>query len=158
MSAAPVLFRDARLADLPAIIGMLAEDMRGAGREDASLPLDQAYVDAFEAIDNSPTNHQLVAEIGAEVVGCLQITFTPGLSHKGGWRATIEGVRVAAHRRGQGIGDKMLRHAVFLAQLRGCHLVQLTTNKARRDAQRFYARLGFENSHEGFKLQLRDPA
>ena len=152
--SAPLLFRDAKLEDLPAIVAMLADDERGAAREDASSPLNQNYLDAFDAIDNSPTNHLLVGEIGADVVATLQLTFTPGLSYIGGWRATIEAVRVVRARRGQGIGAQLLGHAVFLARLRGCRLVQLTTNKSRLDAQRFYLSLGFVNSHEGCKLDL----
>ena len=152
--SAPLLFRDAKLEDLPVIVAMLADDLRGAARENPALPLAQGYIDAFEAIDNSPTNHLLVGEIGADVVATLQLTFTPGLSYVGGWRATIEAVRVIKNRRGEGIGAQLLGHAVFLARLRGCHLVQLTTHKARKDAHRFYDALGFANSHEGYKLDL----
>ena len=152
--SAPLLFRDARLEDLPAIVAMLADDARGAARENATLPLNQNYLDAFESIDNSPLNHLLVGEIELDIVATLQLTFTPGLSCIGGWRATIEAVRVVRARRGQGIGAQLLGHAVFLARLRGCRLVQLTTNKSRKDAQRFYSALGFSNSHEGFKLDL----
>ena len=149
-----MLFRPARLADLPAIVALLADDVRGSAREDASLPLDPAYVQAFRAIDDSASNQLVVGEMDGEVVACLQITFTPGLSYKGGWRATVEGVRVRKDRRSAGIGAQLIGHALGLARARGCHVVQLTTNKARTDAQRFYKRLGFANSHEGFKLEL----
>lgn len=148
------MFRDARLEDLATIIAMLADDERGALREDPSLPLKDSYIEAFEAIDNSPMNHLIVGEIGFVVVACLQLTFTPGLSYQGGLRATIEEVRVASHLRGGGIGAKLIDHACMMARWRGCNLVQLTSNKARLDSHRFYKRLGFANSHEGFKLEL----
>ena len=84
----------------------------------------------------------------------LQLTCIPGLSHLGAWRCQIEGVRVAASARGQGIGRAMMRHALGIARQRGCRIVQLTTNKSRADAKRFYEQLGFEPAHEGMKLTL----
>lgn len=147
-------FRKARLEDLGALVDMLADDGLGRGREDASRPLRADYVEAFAAIDADPNQHQLVAEENGAIVGTLQITFIRGLSRRGATRGLIEGVRVAGARRGGGIGAAMMREAVALCRARGCSLVQLTTDKSRKDAHRFYARLGFEASHEGFKMTL----
>lgn len=147
-------FREATSADLPAIVAMLADDDLGRGREDAGLPLDRAYVAAFHAIVADPHQHILVAEKGGSIAGYLQLTFIPGLSRKGAWRGHVEMVRVARAQRGQGIGEEMLRHAIALCREQGCRLVQLTSDKQRPEAHRFYGRLGFSATHEGFKLPL----
>jgi GNAT superfamily N-acetyltransferase len=149
-----VTFRRATEADLPAIVAMLADDGLGRGREDASLPLARGYQDAFAAIDADCNQMLAVAEADGAVVGTLQLTFLPGLSHKGAWRGQVESVRVASSRRGTGLGQAMLEWAVAECRARGCRMVQLTTDKTRADAHRFYERLGFKASHEGFKLQL----
>lgn len=144
--------RDAGVADVPAIVAMLADDMLGRDREAAIV--DPAYLAAFAAIEADPNNRLLVAVQGSELVGCFQLTFIPGLGRGGAWRAQIESVRVAAAQRGHGIGAAMMRWAIEQARERGCVLVQLTTDKRRGDAHRFYRRLGFEASHEGMKLAL----
>lgn len=154
MTDAAVTFRRAREADLPAIIALLADDGLGAGREDASLPLAQGYRDAFAAIAADPNQFLAVAEADGVVVGTLQLSFIPGLSHKGAWRGQIESVRVASGQRGAGLGRRMFDWAIATCRARGCRLVQLTTDKSRADAHRFYAGLGFTASHEGFKLKL----
>lgn len=146
------LFRPATAADLPAIVAMLADDMLGAARE--GDPDDPAYRAAFAAIMADPNELLAVAEIDGAPAGCLQIGFIPGLSRKGAWRGQIEGVRVAAPWRGRGVGAAMIRWAVEQCRARGCATVQLTTDKRRTDAHRFYARLGFVASHEGMKLSL----
>lgn len=140
---------------LPALVAMLHDDFLGQGREDVCGEAAAGYERAFAAITADPHNTLFVALGEAnEPVGMFQLTFIPGLSYGGGWRALIEGVRTRADRRGQGIGEKMMRFAIETARERGCALVQLTTNKQRKDAHRFYARLGFELSHEGFKMML----
>jgi len=147
-------FRKAVAADLSAIVAMLADDPLGAAREDASLPLAQGYVDAFKAIDADPNQLLAVAVDGGEVIGTLQITFLAGLSRKGALRGQIEAVRVAGHRRSGGIGRRMFEWAIDQCRARGCGLVQLTTDKGRADAHRFYESLGFTGSHIGYKKSL----
>lgn len=136
---------------------MLADDALGAQREIYRLPLPQSYADAFAAINQDPNNELVVVENAAHrVIGVLQLTFIPCLTYQGGWRALIEGVRVAAEYRAGGVGKQLLLWAIERARARGCHLVQLTSDKARADAIRFYEGLGFVASHEGLKLHLRD--
>jgi GNAT superfamily N-acetyltransferase len=147
-------FRRARRADLEAIVRLLADDPLGAKRERLETPLPESYRRAFEAIDADPNNELVVACIGTDVVGVLQLTFTPYLTYQGGWRATIEAVRVGSRHRSQGLGKAMFEWAIARARERGCHMVQLTTDKARADAKRFYESLGFVASHEGMKLHL----
>ncbi len=149
-----VIFRGAQAGDLPAIIALIADDGLGRGRDDASLPLDSSYVQAFDAMAKDANQVMLLAELNGELVGYLQITFIPGLSRKGAWRGQIESVRVATRLRGKGIGGAMLEHAIGLCRERGCRLVQLTSDKTRAEAHRFYGRLGFVASHDGFKLTL----
>jgi GNAT superfamily N-acetyltransferase len=149
-----ITFRAARSADLPAIVALLASDQLGQQREDARLPLAFGYMDAFRAIEADPHQLLAVAEAGDEIVGTLQISFIPGLAREGAWRGQIEAVRVAADRRGKGLGRQMLEWAIDQCRQHGCRLVQLTTDKRRPDAHRLYERLGFVASHEGYKLPL----
>lgn len=149
------MFRSATAEDVPAIIALLMDDALGELREDASDPPHPAYLAAFEAIDCDPNQLLAVAERDGEVVGCFQLTFLPGLSHKGSWRGQIEAVRVAASQRGSGLGKAMMEWAIERCRERGCRMVQLTTDKSRRDAHRFYEGLGFKATHEGMKLILR---
>jgi GNAT superfamily N-acetyltransferase len=144
--------RPATRDDLPAVVALLAADQLATPPEatDDLAP----YVQAFQAIDRDPAHLLLVGEIDGEVIATMQVSFLPGLARRGAWRAEIEGVRVHTAHRGHGIGAAMIRWAVQEAGRRGCTLVQLTTNKQRTDAHRFYARLGFAKSHEGFKLAL----
>ncbi len=149
--------RRAGRADLEEIVRLLAEDQLGATRERAVSPLPEEYVRAFEGIDADPNNELVVACQGGaagRVVGCLQLTFIPYLTYAGSWRALVEGVRVDASVRSRGYGEAMMRWAVQRAGERGCRMVQLTSNKVRKDAIRFYERLGFKASHEGLKLDL----
>jgi ribosomal protein S18 acetylase RimI-like enzyme len=152
VSAPTPTFRPATADDLSAIVAMLADDILGSARE--GDPADPAYRAAFAAIMADPNELLAVAEIDGAAAGCLQIGFIPGLSRKGAWRGQIEGVRVAGRWRGRGMGAAMIRWAVAQCRARGCATVQLTTDKRRHDAHRFYERLGFIASHEGMKLTL----
>ena len=147
-----IVFRSARREDLPSIVALLADDEFGGGREEPSDPLPPEYYRAFEAIDANPNDNLIVAELAGTVVGTLQLTFLSCIANRGGWRAQIEGVRIVSARRGSGLGREMILWALDQARQRGCQLVQLTSNKRRLDAIRFYRALGFEVSHEGLKL------
>ena len=137
---------------------MLADDPLGALRESHVDPLPASYFKAFEAISQDPNNELVVVEgDGGRAIAVLQLTFTPYITHQGGWRATIEGVRVAAHARGRGLGRAFFAWAIARAQERGCHVVQLTTDKQRAEARSFYEALGFQATHEGMKLKLPRP-
>ena len=149
-----IVFRPAKRRDLPAIVRMLADDPLGAKREVDSDPLPASYESAFAAIDADSNNELVVAEYRSEPVGVFQITFIPYLTYQGGWRALIEGVRVAGTHRSSGIGRLLIRRAIDRARERGCVLAQLTTDKSRPEALSFYERLGFVASHEGLKLIL----
>jgi len=150
----PIIFRTALLADLPAIVGLLVDDELGSQRETLSSPLDERYVVAFNAIEVDPNQRLVVAIDGETVIGTLQISFIPGVARRGAWRGQIEAVRIAAPFRSTGIGQQMFEWAISECKARGCKLVQLTTDKGRPDAHRFYEKLGFVASHEGYKLIL----
>lgn len=147
-------FRQARESDIPELVNLLADDDLGAAREDVSLPLNQRYPDAFRSIQRDSNNELTVVESNAVLVGMLQLTFMPYLTHTGSWRCLIEGVRIAKDYRGQGLGSRFIDWAIARASERNCGIVQLTSDKKRPDALRFYAALGFEATHEGFKLKL----
>ncbi|MEU9920688.1 GNAT family N-acetyltransferase [Streptomyces griseoluteus] len=144
--------RPATPDDIPAIVAMLADDPLGARREspDDLTP----YLAAFERLDTDPNQHLVVAVRDGRVIGTLQLTIIPGLSRRGATRSLIEAVRIHADERGSGLGSELIQWAVDTSRRLGCHLVQLTSDKTRADAHRFYERLGFTASHEGFKLSL----
>lgn len=146
-------FRDARVDDLPEIIALLADDPLGATRESGD-GRDDAYVAALSEIDRDPNNLVIVAEDQGKVVGCLQVTFIANLSFEGGRRALIEAVRVADSHQGQGLGRAIMEYAIELAKQRNCRIVQLTSNRQRPEAIKFYERIGFQPTHVGFKLYL----
>lgn len=154
MNEPGLTFRTAVHGDLARIVQLLADDVLGGKREIFSDPLASGYERAFEAIVKDPNNELIVAVQAGTVVGVLQITFIPCLTYKGSWRALIEGVRVAAEVRSSGVGKRFLLWAIERAREHRCHLVQLTSDKSRQDAIRFYQSLGFKASHEGMKLQL----
>ncbi len=144
----------ADVKDLDQIVALLADDFLGSQRERYEQPLPQSYHNAFQAIQEDPNNELIVAKMTNNVVGVLQITYTPYITHQGGWRATIEGVRTSASTRGKGLGTKLIEFAIERAKEKGCHLAQLTTDKQRDDALKFYQKLGFQATHEGMKLKL----
>jgi GNAT superfamily N-acetyltransferase len=140
--------RPAVRADVPAIVALYADDMLGAARETPDA-LD-CYYAAFDAL----SGELFVGEEGGRIVATLQLTFVQQLSYRGSKVAVIEAVRVSSALRGRGLGAELVRFAVERARAAGCVRVQLTSNKERADAHRFYERLGFRRSHEGFKLYL----
>jgi GNAT superfamily N-acetyltransferase len=143
--------RPARREDVPALVALFADDDLGRTREGAPL---EAYLAAFEAIERDPNNTVYVLDIGGKVSGCAQLTIIPGLGRRGMKRALIEAVRVTAPLRGRGLGRRLIGDLVDIARQKGCGMVQLTSDKRRTDAHRFYGALGFAASHEGFKLML----
>lgn len=137
-----------------AIVRMLADDRLGAIREKVGDDLPEVYGKAFEKITADPNQELTVAESNGEIVATFHLTFIQYLTHQGGLRAQIEAVRIDSRHRGRGIGKKVLDYAIARATEKGCHLVQLTTDKQRPDAIRFYESMGFAATHEGMKLRL----
>ena len=146
-------FRDATEADLPAIVALLVDDEFGGGREEVGPPLPEQYVVGFRAM-LAQGGRVILAVDGPEIVGCLQLNLLHGVSQRGMTRAQVEGVRIGSNRRGTGIGRVLFDEAARQARAAGAQTMQLTTNLARDDAQRFYRTLGFTQSHAGFKLTL----
>ncbi|MFB6640411.1 N-acetyltransferase family protein [Streptomyces chartreusis] len=144
--------RPAATDDIPAIVGMLADDPLGARREspDDLTP----YLAAFERLTSDPNQHLVVAVREGRVIGTLQLSVIPGLSRRGATRSIVEAVRIHADERGSGLGTRLIEWAIDESRRQNCQLVQLTSDKSRTDAHRFYERLGFAASHAGFKLEL----
>lgn len=138
--------------DLPEVVALLAADQLGVHREVADDL--GPYRAAFDAIAADPAHLLVVAVDAGRVVATMQLSFIPGLARRGAWRAQIEAVRVHAEVRNRGMGAQVIGWAIEESRRRGCALVQLTTDKRRADAHRFYERLGFVASHEGMKLAL----
>lgn len=147
-------FRRATRADLPIIVQMIADDQIGRKKEDTTNPPNPAYLAAFDAIAHDDNQLLAVAERDGRVIGCLQITFIPGISRLGMWRGNIEPVRVDKALRGQGTGRAFFAWAIERCRERGCGLVQLMMNKSRIDAGRFYQSLDFKADHIGMRLDL----
>lgn len=148
-------FRKATKDDIFIIIKMLADDQLGKLREDYQEPLPEKYYYAFENIDRDPNQELIVIEDGSNsIIGTLQLTFVQYLTYQGGIRAQIEAVRIREDLRGQGIGEKLFQWAINRSKERGAHLLQLTTDKKRPEAFKFYEKLGFKASHEGMKLHF----
>jgi GNAT superfamily N-acetyltransferase len=151
---ADLIFRRATEADVPAIIALLADDILGSSREATGPESYSHYLSAFRAVDADVNQFLLVVEDGAQIVGTLQLTFIAGLARAGLKRGLIEAVRVASDRRGEKIGEAMIAWALEKCRRERCGIVQLTTDKVRTEAHRFYDRLGFEPSHIGYKMKL----
>ncbi|MDJ0644742.1 MAG: GNAT family N-acetyltransferase [Flavobacteriaceae bacterium] len=150
-----MLFRKARKDDLAEVVKMIASDKLGKLREDYKDPLPTKYYKAFQAIDKDPNQELIVVEnANKELIGTLQLSFIQYLTYQGGIRAQIEGVRIRDDQRGRGLGEELILWAINRAKERGAHLVQLTTDKKRPEAIRFYEKLGFKSSHEGMKLHF----
>jgi GNAT superfamily N-acetyltransferase len=147
-------FREASREDVTVIVGMLADDPLGRTREAYEDPLPESYYRAFDAIDADPNQQLVVATSDGRVVGVMQLTLIPYLTYRGGTRALVEGVRVHKDFRGRSLGRALVEEAVGRARDAGCHVIQLTTDKKRPEALRFYEKLGFVASHEGMKLHL----
>ena len=148
-----IQFEKANIEDLPVIIEMLHDDALGAQRESEKLDI-KKYENAFRHIEKDPNNEIIVARDANKVIGVLQLTYLPSLTYQGSWRAQIEGVRIHQSQRGKGIGEHLFQWAIERAKQKGCKIVQLTSDKQRTDALRFYEKLGFKASHEGFKLHF----
>ncbi len=145
--------RSANILDLPEIVKLLADDELGKQRENYTLPLPKSYVTAFWRIDKDP-NHQLIVleNEQREIVGTFQLTFIQHLTYQGRFRAQIEQVRIRSDLRHMGYGQFMMKWAITKARERGAHILQLTSTKVRKDAIRFYEKLGFKSTHEGMKI------
>ncbi len=134
---------------------MLANDPLGQKREDFQQPIPRSYQKAFDAIAKDPNQELMIAEMeDHQVIGTLQLSFIQYLTYQGGIRAQIEAVRVHSDHRGKGIGKLLFEWAIERAKAKGAHVVQLTTDKKRPEALKFYEDLGFKASHEGMKLHL----
>lgn len=147
-----IRFREAVRTDVAAVVALMADDMLGKTREAADMA---QYLAAFDAMQREGANSLIVGEDDAgAVVATYQLTFISGLSLSATRRAQVEGVRVADHLRGKGVGAQMFADVERRARAAGCGLIQLTMNKSRTDSHRFYERLGFTASHIGFKRYL----
>lgn len=150
-----IVFRRATSADVDDIVRLLANDSLGQQREDYSHPLPDCYLLAFRNIEKDKNNELIVASSAKDgIIGTLHLTYLPSMTFRGSWRAQIEAVRVDKRYRGHLVGQELFKWAIEHSKERGCEILQLTCNNARTDAHRFYRRLGFENSHIGFKMNL----
>lgn len=150
-----ITFRIAKARDLEKIVAMLADDELGAQREKYELPLPKEYTSAFDNISNDQNQELTVAILESEVVGTFHLSFVQYLTYRGGLRAQIEAVRIKSDLRGKGLGRIMFEYAIERTKQKGAHVLQLTTDKKRPEALKFYEALGFRASHEGMKLHFK---
>lgn len=147
----PLTFRNASRDDLERLVELIADD--GIAAERTGI-FGDAHVRGFDAIEASPDNELVVAVLDGRIVGVAQLTYIPGIARNGATRLLIEAVRVDASVRGQGVGRRLMEHAHERGRARGATLAQLTSDKQRPEAHRFYRSLGYGQTHEGFKLSL----
>lgn len=150
----PTVVRSAREADLPRLIELLAQLSLDEPREDFSNPRPAPYDAALAEILADPRQDILVAEADGAVIGMLLFIRIPNLSHVGRPYAMVEDVVVDEPFRGSGHGEALMRQAIEMAREGGCYKLTFTSNKARSEAHRFYRRLGFNATHEGFRMDL----
>ena len=150
-----LLIRNATAEDLPAIVRLLADDELGSQREKYTNPLPRSYYATFVQIAADPNHQLIVAETDREVIGTLHLMFLPSISFQGGLRAQVESVRVDKECRNRGYGRQIMEWTIERARERGARTIQLTSHLSRKDAHRFYERLGFKGSHLGLKLDIK---
>ena len=150
----PLTYRPAKPEDLPFIVAQIVEDSVVATTDDPADAMHADYTSALAAIDADPNEEMFIVEADSVAIGCFQLSYLPGLMRRGMWRGQIEAVHVSDALRNRGYGSEMMRWALQRCREKGCGMVQLTSNKKRLDAHRFYERLGFLKSHEGFKYYL----
>ena len=147
--------RKATLNDIKAIVELLLEDELGQSRENSTIL--EPYIKAFHEIDKDLNQYLMVVEKDSEIIATCHLTIMPSLTFTGSTRMQIEAVRTKASLRGQKIGGWMMTQAISYGKARGASIIQLTTNKKRPRAEHFYQQIGFESSHEGMKLYLKNP-
>lgn len=145
-------FEDAIVPEIPAILALSDAGAAAGSDFPSSDPNDPGYLAAFKAISADPNHRLICVKQSNEIIGTLQISFIPGLPRNGMWRGMIENVHVRTDQRGKGVGTAMMQWAIQTCRENDCGMVQLTSNKVRDKAHKFYADLGFKNTHEGFKL------
>jgi GNAT superfamily N-acetyltransferase len=150
-----LLFRLATEKDLPQIVHMLSDDILGATREKFEPVLSDNYLTAFKKIVADTNQELTVVEMDGELVSTFQLSFIQYLTHQGGLRVQVEAVRTNFNHRGQGIGTKVFEYITNRAKEKGCAFVQLTTDKKRPEAIKFYEAIGFTSTHEGMKMALK---
>jgi len=147
-------YRKAKIEDVKAIIALLVEDELGSSRENAAEKIDPKYIEAFHKIDSDPNQFLMVVNLDDEIVGTCHLTIMPSLTFTGSTRMQIEAVRVSEKHRGNKIGEWMIDTSIEYARSQGVKIIQLTTNKKRDRAKKFYEKVGFTATHEGMKLYL----
>jgi GNAT superfamily N-acetyltransferase len=148
-------FRKATRSDISKVVAMIADDELGKTRENFQIPIPEEYLNAFENIDADKNQELIVVENeNTEIIGTLQLSFIQYLTYQGGIRAQIEAVRIRKDKRGLGIGRTMFEWAIKRSKERNAHVLQLTTDKKRPKAIKFYTDLGFKPTHEGMKIHF----
>jgi len=147
-------YREAEEYEVPILVRMFADDKLGSKREDISEPINKSYVSAFNQIKSDPNNELIVAIHENEIIGMMQLTYIPSLGLLGSKRCVIGGVRVHSRYRGRGLGTKIIKWGIKQSECKGCKIVQITSDKQRPEAIRFYEKLGFKATHEGLRLKI----
>jgi GNAT superfamily N-acetyltransferase len=150
----PALIRPATEHDLPRIVELLQQLSLDNRREDLGPPLPNVCLNVFRRLEADPGQHLLVVEDDARIVGSVTIIVSPNLSHQGTPWAEVENMVVDDAARGQGHGEALIHEAIEIARRAGCYKLTLTSNNQRTDAHRFYERVGFKQTHRGFRVDL----
>lgn len=113
----------------------------------------QRFAEGFAQNLQNPSYHYQLAFLDGEAVGLIgmQMQFPLNQNH---WTGEVQELVVAPHRRGQQVGQALLAWAEDTARQQGASVMELSSNKARTDAHRFYLREGYQQSHLRFKKVL----
>lgn len=88
----------------------------------------------------------LIAQKGDEVLGEATLRFEDQLHHCEKIAEIME-LSVTAKHRSCGIGSAIFEEACKLAKSRGCTQIEVSSNRVRERAHRFYEHLGMLNTH-----------
>ena len=156
MNIEDLKYRKAKLEDLAFIISLLIDDELGKQRENITSDARSSYERAFEEISDDKNQYLMVVEYNSKIIATCHLTLIPSLTFKASKRMQIEAVRVSSNFRGKKIGEYMIQKAIEYGQSKDAIIIQLTSNKSRKEAINFYRKLGFKDSHEGMKLYLEN--
>lgn len=150
-----ITVRDARADDFQPLLRLL--DRMEDSMYGTPTPADERDVRAlYDSILADGDQRLLVAEDGGRVVGTAHLLLLRHFRRKLSRSAVVEGVMVDDAYRRAGVGAALMRAAREWARERGCYKLDLTSHMARRDAHRFYSRLGWKRSHYGYSTDVEE--
>ncbi len=107
----------------------------------------------LQSVIQCSNNTLLAARVNSRTVGTLTLTMIVTPTGVTGW---IADVVVDSLIRGKGIGEKLVREAIAIAESKGARYVDLSSRPVREAANRLYQRIGFEKRETNYYRYLLD--